>query len=70
MCFVVFINSNQLSRWASSPDNIDFNFSSGVHGVGNLAILFFPLTSSLLQAPIQAGLVPDCVEESLYFANI
>ena len=44
-----------------------------VHGVWNLAtnyhgacFLSFLQTSSLLQAPIQAGLAPDCVEETLY----
>ena len=48
-----------------------------VHGVWNLAInyygayfLLFLQTSSLLQAPIQAGLAPDCVEETLYLTNI
>ena len=48
-----------------------------VYGVWNLAtnyhgayFLSFLQTSSLLQAPIQAGLAPDCVEETLYFTNI
>ena len=48
-----------------------------VHGVWNLAtnyhgtyFLSFLQTSSFLEAPIQAGLVPDCVKQTLYFTNI
>ena len=48
-----------------------------VYGVWNLAtdyhgtyFLSFLQTSSLLQAPIQAGLALDCVEETSYFTNI
>ena len=65
------------SRWASGPDNWILTSVAEVHGVWNLAanyhgvyFLSFLQTSSLLQAPIQAGLAPDCVEETLYFTNI
>ena len=62
------------SRWASGPDNWILTSVAEVYGVWNLAtnyhgayFLSFLQTSSLLQAPIQAGLAPDCVEETLYF---
>ena len=65
------------SRWASGSDNWILTSVPEVYGVWNLAtnyhgayFLSFLQTSSLLQAPIQAGLVPDCVEETLYFTNI
>ena len=32
--------------------------------------LSFQQTSSLLQAPIQAELAPDCVEENVYFTKL
>ena len=61
----------------SGPDYMDFNFSSEVNGMWKLAtnyhgayLLSFLQTSSLLQAPIQTGLSPDCVKETLYFTNI
>ena len=73
-------NASQLlltSHWASSPDNWILTSVAEVYGVWNLAtnyhgayFLSFLQTSSLLQAPIQAGLAPDCVEETLYFTNI
>ena len=62
------------SRWA---DNWILTLVPEVYGVWNLAtnyhgayFLSFIQTSSLFQAPIQAGLAPDCVEETLYFTNI
>ena len=65
------------SRWASGPDNWILTSVQEVYGVWNLAtnyhgayFLSFIQTSSLFQAPIQAGLAPDCVEETLYFTNI
>ena len=65
------------SRWASGPDNWILTSVPEVYGVWNLAtnyhgayFLSFLQTSSLFQAPIQAGLAPDCVEETLYFTNI
>jgi len=44
-----------------------WNFAIKNHGTYFLSFL---QTSSLLQAPIQAELVPDCVKETLYFTNI
>ena len=68
---------NRHSRWASGPDNWILTSVAEVHGVWNLAtnhhgayFLSFLQTSSLLQAPIQAGLAQDCVEETFYFTNI
>ena len=65
------------SRWASGPDNWILTSVAEVYGVWNLAtnyhgayFLSFLQPSSLFQAPIQAGLAPDCVEETLYFINI
>ena len=76
--FAVIVRSQTTdSRWASGPDNWILTLVAEVHGVWNLAtnyhvayFLSFLQTSSLLQAPIQAGLAPDCVEETLYFTNI
>jgi len=43
-----------------------WSLASNYHGAYFLSLL---QTSSLLQAPIQVGLAPDCVEET-YFINI
>ena len=65
------------SRWAGGPDNWILTSVPEVYGVWNLAtnyhgayFMSFLQTSSLSQVPIQAGLAPDCVEETLYFTNI
>ena len=68
---------NDHSRWASGSDNWILTSVPEVYGVWNLAtnyhgayFLSFLQTSSLFQAPIQDGLAPDCVAETLYFTNI
>ena len=59
------------------PDNWMFSFSTEDYRLWNLVtsyhgfyFLSFLQTNSLLQALTQAGLAPDCVEETLYLANI
>ena len=58
-------------------DNWMFSFSTEDYRLWNLVtsyhgfyFLSFLQTNSLLQALTQAGLAPDCVEETLYLANI
>ena len=66
-----------MEKKLKDPDNWILTSVAEIQEVWNLAtkyhgtyFLSFLQTSSLLQVPIQVGLVPDCVEETLYFTNI